>query len=110
MGNLFSIELCSGGGGLSLALQQSGFQNLVSVEIDKNAVKTLRNNFPCNNVVQADMSAVETKECLMASKYHNADLLVAGLPCQAFSTIGAQKGLSDARGQLGYHLFANCRN
>lgn len=104
MVNLTCVELCSGGGGLLLALK-SCFNVLASVEFDKSAVSTLKRNFPNDNIVQADMSAVETKEYFIAPKFQNADLLVAGLPCQAFSTIGAQKGLSDSRGQLGYHFF-----
>ena len=105
MANLCCIELCSGGGGLSLALRQAGFHSLASVEYDKSAVATLKSNFPSDNIIQADVSAPETKEYFLAPGFQNADLLVAGLPCQAFSTIGAQKGLADVRGQLGYHFF-----
>ena len=60
MVNLTCVELCSGGGGLLLALK-SCFNVLASVEFDKSAVSTLKRNFPNDNIVQADMSSVETK-------------------------------------------------
>ena len=43
---------------------------------------------------------------LDASDYANAgiDLLVGGSPCQAFSAVGAQYGLSDTRGTLFYEF------
>ncbi len=41
--------------------------------------------------------------CLLdGTKYKNIDVLVGGSPCQAFSIMGYQKGLEDARGTLFY--------
>lgn len=40
------MDLFSGAGGISLGVKQAGFQKVASVEIDKDASNTIRNNFP----------------------------------------------------------------
>lgn len=97
-----SIELFSGAGGLALGLELSGISNELLVEIDKNAVATLRLNRPDWNIIEDDIANLEFSE------YKNKiDIVAGGFPCQAFSYAGNGLGFGDTRGTL-FFEFAHC--
>jgi DNA (cytosine-5)-methyltransferase 1 len=86
-----SVEICSGGGGQALGLEQAGFEHSALVEIEAAACDTLRLNRPGWNVVEGDLRTFE------ASGYRGVDLLAGGVPCPPFSKAGKQLGASDER-------------
>lgn len=88
---LLALELCAGGGGAALGLEQAGFSHTALVEIDKHACATLRSNRPYWNVIEADIRRFD------ASYFHGVDLLSGGLPCPPFSIAGKQLGENDER-------------
>jgi DNA (cytosine-5)-methyltransferase 1 len=88
---LTAFELCAGGGGTALGLEQAGFEPVGLMDIDPHSCATLRGNRPYWNVVQADMRRFD------ASYWLGADLLSGGLPCQPFSIAGKQLGAEDDR-------------
>jgi DNA (cytosine-5)-methyltransferase 1 len=88
---LRTLELCAGGGGAALGLEQAGFTHAALVEIDKHACATLRGNRPYWNVIQADIRRFD------ASYFRGIDLLSGGLPCPPFSIAGKQLGADDDR-------------
>jgi len=88
---LTTLELCAGGGGAALGLEQAGFDHAALVEIDKHACATLRSNRPYWNVIQADITRFD------ASYFRGVDLLSGGLPCPPFSLAGKQLGADDER-------------
>lgn len=94
------IELFAGAGGLALGLEQAGFKAKALIEIDKDAVATLRHNRPSWNVIHADV-------CQVSFKGMSADVVTGGFPCQAFSYAGKGLGFEDTRGTLFYE-FARC--
>lgn len=49
------VELCAGGGGQALGLEMAGFHHLALVELDSHSVRTLSQNRPEWNVVEADL-------------------------------------------------------
>lgn len=101
-GQLTSIELFAGAGGLALGLEQAGFGHLALVEFDRHACETLRANRPGWNVIEGDIHGVDF------SPYAGAvDLVSGGFPCQAFSQAGKRQGLADPRGTL-FAEFARC--
>jgi DNA (cytosine-5)-methyltransferase 1 len=87
--------------GLDLGLEKAGFNIKVSVEADKHACATIRanTNIP---VIEKDINNVSTEEILEVAGLRKEEvfLVAGGPPCQAFSTAGARRGLSDFRGNV----------
>lgn len=101
MEKLKAISLFSGAMGLDLGIEKAGIDIKACVEMNKQAVSTIR----CNTnipVIDRDITTVTSNELLEISglKYGQVDLIVGGPPCQAFSTAGARRGLDDFRGNV----------
>lgn len=88
---MLAIEMCAGGGGQAIGLEQAGFDCAVALEIDKHACSTLRLNRPDWNVLEHDMSEFD------GTPYKDIDLFAAGVPCPPFSVAGKQLGKDDER-------------
>lgn len=83
------ISLFTGAGGLDLGLEAAGFETRVAVELDADAVATLRANRNWS-VLDRDIHSVSSNEMLKAGrlKEGDVDLLAGGPPCQPFSKSG----------------------
>ena len=92
MNKLTSMEICAGGGGQALGLEEAGFEHVVLVEIEPLACQTLKINRPHWNVAQGDLRN-------FTAKHYNGkiDLLAGGVPCPPFSVAGKQFGHLDDR-------------
>ena len=88
---LTSLELCAGGGGAALGLEQAGFSPVALIDSDPHSCATLRHNRPYWNVIQADIQHFDP--CY----WKGVDLLSGGLPCPPFSIAGKQLGDDDDR-------------
>lgn len=97
------IDLFAGLGGLRLgfeqAFQELGFETkcVMTSEIKPYAVEALKENFEQDNLV-GDIREVR------ASDIEDFDFLLAGFPCQAFSTAGKGLGFLDTRGTLFFEV------
>jgi DNA (cytosine-5)-methyltransferase 1 len=103
---LSSIEICAGGGGQAIGLEQAGFEHLAVVELERHSCATLRANRPYWNVVQADVTRWS------AAEYRGAvDLFAGGVPCPPFSKAGRQLGKEDERDLFPHalRLIRQCR-
>ncbi|MCL4159258.1 UNVERIFIED_CONTAM: hypothetical protein GTU68_040121 [Idotea baltica] len=89
--SLSCIEICAGGGGQALGLEQAGFEAAGLVEIDAHSCATLRLNRPNWNVVESDVRE------FCAKQYKGIDLFAGGVPCPPFSIAGKQLGKDDDR-------------
>ena len=96
------IELFSGCGGLALGLRNAGFKTKLLVEINRDAVRTLRHNKPGWKIIHDDIANVD-----FSSYKNKIDVVAGGPPCQAFSYAGLGKGFDDTRGTL-FFEFARC--
>lgn len=91
MGKLKALEICAGGGGQALGLEQAGFLHAAVLEIDKHACATLRLNRPRWNVIEGDLCTFDGRP------YKGLDLVAGGVPCPPFSIAGKQLGADDER-------------
>ena len=86
-----TLELCAGGGGQALGLEQAGIEHVALVELNKTACKTLRLNRPAWNVIEQDLKTFD------AAHFKGVDIISGGLPCPPFSVAGKQLGDNDER-------------
>lgn len=86
-----TIDLCAGIGGIRRGFELAGdFKNVASAEIDEFACKTYESLFHDNP--RNDVTDIEFKHKLQSLRY---DILLAGFPCQAFSSVGLRQGFED---------------
>ena len=88
------VEICAGAGGQSLGLELAGFEHELSVELDPNAVATLRHNRPHWKVAVGDVAHPGVWDPV---SYAGVDLLAGGVPCPPFTIAGKQLGATDER-------------
>ena len=100
--SLRAIELFTGCGGMSLGLKRAGFDIAYANEINEDAVKTYRKNFPEVFVQQEDIKKVDP--VLLKKKIGKIDLIAAGTPCQGFSMAGPRNP-NDPRNKLFLQLL-----
>ena len=97
------IDLFAGLGGIRLgfeqAMKKSGFETkcVFTSEIKKYAIKAYQNHFG-NEKIYGDITQVKTKDI------PDFDVLLAGFPCQPFSSAGKGLGFSDTRGTLFFEI------
>lgn len=85
------VELCAGGGGSSIGLEQAGFEHTRVVERNPTCCETLEHNRPKWGVVCGDLKNFDLRGL------GDVDLLSGGLPCPPFSIAGQQLGSEDER-------------
>ncbi len=93
MSGIKTIELFAGAGGLALGMEYAGLESVALIEIDKYACDSLKHNRPGWNVVNEDVRNIDFTQ-------FQADVIVGGFPCQAFSYAGKKMGFEDTRGTL----------
>lgn len=92
-------SLFAGIGGIDLGFIQAGFDVAWANEIDPDACKTYRHNFPNTKLIEGDIRNLDVKSL------ERVDVLTAGFPCQSFSVCGNQKGFKDSRGNLFFEIM-----
>lgn len=96
-----SIDLFSGAGGLSLGLEQAGFDTVLAVEMNQDACNTYSALFP-----HCDLKAASIEELSFAQYAGKVELLAGGPPCQPFSSGGKRLAQNDVRDMLPQYLRA----
>jgi DNA (cytosine-5)-methyltransferase 1 len=97
------IDLFAGMGGLRLGFEQAfrdlGYNTrcMMTSEIKTHAIEALEDNFSHENLV-GDITQIESNDI------PDFDFLLAGFPCQAFSTAGKGLGFLDTRGTLFFEV------
>ena len=96
MSKLSCLELFAGAGGLAKGLEIAGIQHKALVEINKNACKTLANNYPEQLIHNVDVRSLDF------SQFGHIDIISGGPPCQPFSIGGKHYGNTDQRDMFPY--------
>jgi len=95
------VDLFSGAGGLSLGLEQAGFESVMAVEIVRDACDTYSRLFPKANLQDTTIESLD---------FHplrgKVDLVAGGPPCQPFSSGGKRLANADHRDMLPQYLRA----
>lgn len=87
------VDLFAGIGGFRIALEKQGGRCVGFSEIDNPAIKVYKNNF--NTTKEKELGDIKEITSLP-----RCDLVVGGVPCQAWSIAGKKKGFDDPRGKL----------
>lgn len=89
-GELVSVDLFCGCGGLSFGLDAAGFSPVLGVDSDLEALETWRALFPGLGL-EADLGGSEAVDAIVAALPGGIDLIAGGPPCQPFSRAGRSK-------------------
>jgi DNA (cytosine-5)-methyltransferase 1 len=84
MKKLTYIDLFCGAGGMTLGFEQQGFENIFSVEYDKDFAETYKYNFPNHNVIVDDIKNISNKKICDILNNRRVDIVIGGPPCQGF--------------------------
>ena len=87
-----ALDIFAGAGGLSIGLEQAGFEIVAGAEWDADACETFAKAHPSADVVEGDVNAVDFR-----GWRGKVDVLVGGPPCQPWSTGGKRLGIDDPR-------------
>jgi DNA (cytosine-5)-methyltransferase 1 len=87
------IGLFSGCGGLDLGFQQAGYKIIYANDIEKNVKETYEYNLQ-HEIEIADICNVDK------STIPEADIILAGIPCQPFSSAGKRESTGTKNGNL----------
>jgi DNA (cytosine-5)-methyltransferase 1 len=86
--NMNYIDLFCGAGGFSLGFDNEEFENIFSIDIEKNFCKTYKTNFPKHNLIEKDISKLTEQEIKEIIGNTKIDVIIGGPPCQGFSMAG----------------------
>lgn len=93
------VDLFAGIGGIRCGFEMAAYEMglrakcVFTSEIKPHAVKVLKQNHP-DETIAGDIKTID------ASSIPDFDVLLAGFPCQAFSSAGKRLGFADTRGTL----------
>lgn len=102
------VDICCGIGGFRVAIDlfqgmNKRFECVFSCDNKQDAVDTYNANFKENNKI-VDLMEIQPDEV------PEFDLLVAGFPCQPFSSAGHKKGFKDERGGIIFKILELCKH
>lgn len=96
------IDLFSGAGGFSLGFDVEGFNNIFSIDKEKNFCDTYKFNFPNHTLLEMDIKELNDELIDKLIKKNKIDVIIGGPPCQGFSMAGnpGRKFIDDERNHL----------
>jgi DNA (cytosine-5)-methyltransferase 1 len=91
------VDLFSGIGGFRIALDNVGGKCLGFSEINKRSIQVYKKNF--SDILDPDVDLGDITK-ITKLPFEDIDLIVGGVPCQAWSIAGKNKAFEDTRGKL----------
>ena len=104
-----TIDLFAGIGGIRIGMQQAAkklkvdFENVFTSEIDKYCSQSYNDYFKDEAKIYGDITQLKNNEINTVIPDH--DILLAGFPCQPFSSAGLKGGFEDTRGTLFFDIL-----
>lgn len=92
VGKVPALDIFAGAGGLSIGLEQAGFEIVAGAEWDRDACETYAKAHPAVEVIEGDVNAIDFRHWR-----NEVDVVVGGPPCQPWSTGGKRLGAEDPR-------------
>ena len=86
-----AIDLFSGAGGLTIALEESGFNVVMANEINTRFAETHNKNFSNIPLIEKDIKELTKEDIINVVGDKEVDLVVGGPPCQGFSVFGKRR-------------------
>lgn len=86
------LDIFAGAGGLSIGLEEAGFDVVAGAEWDPDACETFAKAHPTADVIEGDVNAIDFRRWR-----DSVEVLVGGPPCQPWSTGGKRLGTEDPR-------------
>lgn len=86
------LDIFAGAGGLSIGLEQAGYEIAAGAEWDSDACETFGKAHPSADVIEGDVNAIDFRRWR-----GDVDVVVGGPPCQPWSTGGKRLGSDDPR-------------
>lgn len=95
------IDLFAGGGGMSYGFKEAAFKVAFACDIEKEVAKTYTHNLPETIYFVRNIHHLKPEEILEETQLHPGEttVLLAGAPCQGFSTMGLRNP-DDPRNRL----------
>jgi DNA (cytosine-5)-methyltransferase 1 len=93
------LDLFCGAGGLSEGFKQAGFEIVLGIDNDKDALETFKLNHPESKTFCGDISKLTKKEIRNIIGDIEIDMIIGGPPCQGFSMAG-RRDPGDSRNTL----------
>lgn len=95
------LDLFCGAGGLSYGFEQAGFNSVLGVDFNSQALETYKKNHTNSQVLCGDLTSdLVKKEIISIAKNNNVRGILGGPPCQGFSLKGKKLGVNDSRNYL----------
>jgi len=101
------ISLFTGAMGLDLGFEMEGFTIRVTLDNNKDAIGTIKENRPDVPIIGKDIFKVKTSEILDKARLRvgEATVVTGGPPCQPFSTAGRRLSVEEKKGQLVFQFL-----
>ena len=94
------VELFSGCGGTSLGFQMAGFDVILGADIHRPSIESFKKSHPRASTILGDIKRINHSLITEAMQGHDADVLIAGVPCQGFSLNNRKRHSGDERNLL----------
>lgn len=88
-----TIDLFAGVGGIRLGFEKAGFTTVFANDFEPKCAPTYDKNFDGAKLFIEDITKIDT------SDIPDADFILGGFPCQAFSIAGYRHGFNDLKGR-----------
>lgn len=89
VGKITTVDLFCGAGGFTEGFAKArGFDSVLAIDFDRQAIDTFRHNHENINAVCEDISNLAKSTLLTLTKNRKIDVVLGGPPCQGFSLAG----------------------